>query len=135
MYSHILIPVAFEPGHDHQMPLDVAKKLADKGGKVTLLHVMDPIPAYALSYMPEGFRDESKEAIFKELEQRAKGWDNVETRITEGSPGPAICDFAETHDVDLIVIASHRPGVKDYFLGSTAARVVRHAKCNVHVMR
>jgi universal stress protein F len=33
------------------------------------------------------------------------------------------------------VIASHRPGIQDYFLGSTASRVVRHANCTVHVMR
>jgi len=39
------------------------------------------------------------------------------------------------HAVDLIVIASHRPGLKDYFLGSTAGRVVRHSPCAVHVIR
>jgi len=42
---------------------------------------------------------------------------------------------AEEIDADLIVIASHEPGFSDYFLGSTAARVVRHAHCSVFVMR
>ena len=37
--------------------------------------------------------------------------------------------------VDLIIVASHRPGLQDYFLGSTAAKVVRHAKCSVLVIR
>jgi nucleotide-binding universal stress UspA family protein len=36
---------------------------------------------------------------------------------------------------DLIVMASHRPALKDYLLGAHAARVVRHAKCSVHVVR
>ena len=36
---------------------------------------------------------------------------------------------------DLLIIASHRPGLQDYFLGSTAAHVVRHAACSVHVIR
>ena len=38
-------------------------------------------------------------------------------------------------DTDCVVIASHRPGLQDYLLGSTAARVVRHAACSVHVLR
>ena len=36
---------------------------------------------------------------------------------------------------DLIIIASHKPGFQDYFLGSTAAKVVRHAPCSVLVVR
>ena len=42
---------------------------------------------------------------------------------------------AEDDKVDLIIIASHKPGLQDYFLGSTAARVVRHASCSVLVVR
>ena len=39
-------------------------------------------------------------------------------------------------NTDLISkIASHQPGLQDYFLGSTAAKVVRHATCSVLVMR
>ncbi|WP_371932559.1 universal stress protein [Pararhizobium sp. IMCC21322] len=44
-------------------------------------------------------------------------------------------EYAESNGVDCIIIASHRPGLQDYFLGSTAARVVRHAHCAVHVIR
>jgi nucleotide-binding universal stress UspA family protein len=35
----------------------------------------------------------------------------------------------------VIVLASHRPELKDYLLGPNAARVVRHAKCSVLVVR
>ncbi len=42
---------------------------------------------------------------------------------------------AVAHAVDCIVIGSHKPGLSDYLLGSTAARVVRHAPCAVHVYR
>jgi len=37
--------------------------------------------------------------------------------------------------VDLIIVGSHKPGLQDYLLGSTAARVVRHAMCSVLVGR
>ncbi len=42
---------------------------------------------------------------------------------------------AEERNADLIVIASHRPGLQQFLLGSTASRVVRHATCTVLVKR
>jgi nucleotide-binding universal stress UspA family protein len=55
--------------------------------------------------------------------------------VIEGHSGRSILDHAAENDVDCIIIASHRPGMQDYFLGSTAAQVVRHATCAVHVVR
>ncbi len=46
-----------------------------------------------------------------------------------------ILGIAEEAGVDLIVVGSHRPAMKDYLLGSNASRVVRHAKCSVLVTR
>jgi nucleotide-binding universal stress UspA family protein len=43
--------------------------------------------------------------------------------------------YASENGYDCIVIASHVPGFENIFLGSTADRVVRHAKCAVHVIR
>ena len=60
---------------------------------------------------------------------------HIAMKVVEGHAGRSIVDYAEKNGVDLIVIASHRPGLQDFFLGSTAARVVRHAQCCVHVLR
>ena len=38
-------------------------------------------------------------------------------------------------EADLVVVGSHRPAMKDYLLGTNAARVVRHARCSVLVAR
>jgi nucleotide-binding universal stress UspA family protein len=46
-----------------------------------------------------------------------------------------ILGVAEEADADLIVVGSHRPAMKDYLLGTNAARVVRHARCSVLVAR
>ena len=46
-----------------------------------------------------------------------------------------IAQYAERHDVDLVIVASHKPGLQDYFLGSTAARVSRRAPCSVYILR
>ena len=43
--------------------------------------------------------------------------------------------MADETNADLIVMASHRPELKDFLLGPNAARVVRHANCSVLVVR
>jgi nucleotide-binding universal stress UspA family protein len=55
--------------------------------------------------------------------------------VIKGHSGRSIIDVAVQKNADCIVIGSHKPGLIDYLLGSTAARVVRHAPCNVHVLR
>ena len=57
------------------------------------------------------------------------------TAVRHGSAHHEILDEAESSDVDLVVVASHRPELSDYLLGSTAAKVVRHANCSVLVVR
>ncbi len=60
---------------------------------------------------------------------------HVTPMLVKGHSARTIIDYANEHDIDCIVIGSHKPGLSDYFLGSTASRVVRHAPCAVHVQR
>ena len=55
--------------------------------------------------------------------------------LVHGRPGNEIVDFAEENNIDCIIVFSHKPDISDYFLGSTAGRVVRRATCSVHVIR
>ena len=71
--------------------------------------------------------------ILKEIAKNEGIGSNVEVR--SGHVANTILEAADSHNADLIIIASHRPGLTDYFLGSTAARVVRHAQCPVLVDR
>lgn len=135
MYNNILVPVSFDEERDATGALDVAKTLAGKGAKITIIHVMEKIPGYAISYMPPEYISGSRAAIQTELASIVKGIDNAEGVVIEGHSGRSILDFADNSGIDCIVIASHRPGMQDYFLGSTAAQVVRHAQCAVHVVR
>jgi nucleotide-binding universal stress UspA family protein len=48
---------------------------------------------------------------------------------------PAILEEAAAVHADLIVMTSHRPAMRTYFLGSNAGHVVRYAKCSVLVVR
>jgi len=38
-------------------------------------------------------------------------------------------------DADLLVLASHEPGLREYVLPSRSASIVRHVKCSVLVVR
>jgi nucleotide-binding universal stress UspA family protein len=56
--------------------------------------------------------------------------------VTQGASIYAeILAVAEEAEADLVVVGSHRPAMKDYLLGTNAARVVRHARCSVLVAR
>lgn len=59
-----------------------------------------------------------------------------ETEILLGTPHTAIVEFADEHDVDLIVIGTRGHGLLGHtLLGSTAERVMHHAPCPVLVVR
>ncbi|WP_137702963.1 universal stress protein [Marimonas lutisalis] len=135
MYMNILVPVSFDTERDAQEAIDVAKALAGKGARITLLHVIEHIPSYAISYMSQDYLDEAAQAVQAELEKMAEGIENAKAVVIEGHSGRSILDWAKENWADCIVIASHRPGMQDYLLGSTAAHVVRHAGCAVHVVR
>ncbi len=136
MYKTILVPV--EPSHveKHQDALDMALALAEDGARIVALTVIEPVPGYfALAESLPTIQQQAGESTLKDLKAFVGDRANIETHVMHGHAASEILVFAEREDVDCIVIASHRPGLVDYFLGSTAARVVRHAPCSVHVMR
>jgi len=135
MYKNILVPIAFDETRDSEGAIAVAKALADKGARITLLHVMEFVPAYAITYLPTDYLESSRKAIAVSLQEQAAKIENGVGVLVEGHSGKTILEWADENAADCIVIASHRPGAADLILGSTAARVVRHAKCAVHVVR
>ena len=133
MYQDILVPIALDHERDVDAALAVARALVSEGGTITALNVIDQLPSYATEYLPEEHFESQQEGVAKEIAGMVgKG---VGVAVIHGHSGRTILDYAEDNEIDLIVIASHRPGLQDYFLGSTAARVVRHAGCAVHVVR
>ena len=60
---------------------------------------------------------------------------SVQGHVAHGTIYDEIMKAANALKCDLIVMASHRPELKDYLLGPNAARVVRHARQSVFVVR
>lgn len=136
MYRNLLVPVAFHGESDDGAPaLATARKLCEPGGHITILHVMEEMPHRLANYLPDHYVTELQNSVQEELDRLARPIPGARTAIAEGKAAPAILDYAAGNHVDCIVIASHRPGLQDWLLGSTAARVVRHARCAVHVLR
>ena len=135
MYHNILVPISFDPDRDVSAPLKLARLLATPEAKIALLHVVEQIPSYAITYMPADYMAEARAALESELSALADTLPNAKGLVIEGHSGRSILDWAEQNNPDLIIIASHRPGMQDLLLGSTAAQVVRHAGCAVHVVR
>ena len=135
MYSHVLVPVSFDTERDSVGALAIARLLAGDDGHISLLHVIEQVPAYAASYLPAGYQNDARKTIQTRLSELADTLPDASAHVVEGHSGRTILDWAESHTPDCIVIASHRPGMQDLLLGSTAAKVVRHATCAVHVIR
>ncbi|MCV6592834.1 MAG: universal stress protein [Silicimonas sp.] len=135
MYKNILVPIDVSHPERHEVAMKMARLLSDEGAKITTIAVVEPIPAYVgISGMVPEFDSQVKASVTESLASFAEGQD-VDNVVLHGSPGTEIVEYAKEKDVDCIVIHSHKPGFGDFLLGSTAARVVRHATCCVHVMR
>lgn len=135
MYHHVLVPIAPDHSHKSGEALEIAHALLAEGGKITALTVVEDIPAYVAGQMPEGQLDKTRAEIADRLVADLSEMKDVATKVVIGHSANTILEEAASLGADCIIISSHRPGLADYFLGSTAARVVRHAQCGVHVVR
>ena len=69
------------------------------------------------------------------LAKQFPGVADVQIEVGNGSVWRGIVEIASQAEADLIILASHRPAMKDYLLGANAVSVVRHAPCSVMVVR
>jgi len=141
MYKNILFPVDIAEKDSWKASLQVAIEYAQAFG--ARIHIMSVISDGSMSlvqqFLPRGSVDAMVEATKNGLK------DFVTAHIPEGievsrivAKGPVyecIIKSADEIDADLIVMQAHRPELKDYLLGPNAAKVVRHSKRSVLVVR
>lgn len=134
MYNKILVPMALD--HDvSPRTLEIAKALTGGTGSIMALHVYEAPQSSVQAYVGEDARKEAMAHAKTELAAKTEHLSGVSVELVIGHTYRTIIDYATEHNVDCIVMGSHKPGFSDYLLGSTAARVVRHAPCAVHVYR
>jgi nucleotide-binding universal stress UspA family protein len=137
--KHILACIDFSE-HSTRALDEVGEYARANGSKVTLIYISDPqafIPPQAIVEPAPETDDAAHEAELGKLRDQHLSDVPVELAvIADHAPARAICDYAEKRGVDLIVLGSHgRGGMERWLIGSVAERVVRHASCNVYVVR
>jgi nucleotide-binding universal stress UspA family protein len=141
MYKNILLAVDLDDELSCREPVLSAVELARTfGARLHVLTVVREIEAILQAKTaPLGY-----DVIVADLEnrlaaliRRVNASDlNPNMLVVHGASIYAeILRVAEEAGADLIVVGSHRPAMKDYLLGTNAARVVRHARCSVLVAR
>jgi len=138
MFKHILVPVDLADTDLAKAAIETAVSLARaSGGSVRLLNVLPATPVMLAEYVPPDFDAQQRQSAAEALEiiARESGLDpaRISTNVRQGGIYHEVLE--EAKDCDLIVMSSHRPAMRTYFLGSNAGYVVRYAKCSVLVVR
>jgi nucleotide-binding universal stress UspA family protein len=140
MFNRILVPVDVEQPSSWERALPVGLQLAKDYDAE--LHVVTVVPAFGMSvvgsYFPADFEKKAITSAKRRLEDiinAAVPGEDIKMHVAHGTIYEELLAAAETLGVDLIVMSSHRPELKDYLIGPNAARVVRHATQSVFVVR
>ncbi|MCH8168789.1 MAG: universal stress protein [Proteobacteria bacterium] len=141
MFKSILRPIDLATEANWKKPLQLAAGLARSGGGV--LHVMSVLPDYGMSIVGSYFDKDFEGAALIDMSAQIKSWVSrnvpegvkAEPHVAHGSIYHEIMRLADRLGCDAIVMAAHRPELRDYLLGPNASRVVRHANQSVLVVR
>jgi nucleotide-binding universal stress UspA family protein len=133
------VVVPFDFSGDSINAVKMALKLADRADEVHVAHVLLELPATDPIVIWDEFSDERRRKTLRESMEKTladSGIEGVQVNVSVGNPGRVIADLAEEIEAGLIVIPSHGyTGLKRWFLGSVAERVVHLAKCPVLVLK
>ncbi len=141
MYKNVLLTVDLTDPSSWRKALPAALEMCRAEGAT--LHLMTVVPDYGMTvvgqYFPEEYQKKAVVQAGQELRDlsaaQVPSGVNVKHVVAYGTIYEEILGTARKVDADLIVIASHRPELKDYLIGPNAARVVRHSNRSVLVVR
>ena len=140
MFRSILVPVDLSDTNLAKTSIDTAVALARaSGGSVRLLSVLPVTPLAFANYVPPDFeaqqRQSSEEALTIIARESGLNPAQISCAVRQGGVYHEVLEEAKAIDADLIVMSSHQPATRTYFLGSNAGHVVRYANCSVLVVR
>lgn len=139
MYKEILLAIDLEDENSWRKALPVAVEYAKTFE--SRIHVISVVPEFGMvrEYFPEDYEEKLKESVKTQLHQftseHIPNEIQVQHIIAHGAIYQEIITAADKVNADLIIMASHRPGLGDYLLGPNASRVVRHSSKSVLVVR
>ena len=140
MFKSILVPIDVAHRSSWQFALPQAIELAKAGGSaLTVMTVVRDVKAMLegvhLAYQLEQMVADAEGKLAAILEPYRADGVSIQADVRTGSIAREILAAARSQDADLIVMASHRPEMRDYLIGPNAAHVAQHASCSVLVLR
>jgi len=136
MHKTILVPIDLSDSEKSKPMIKIARMMGGKDARIILVTVVEDIPTYVASQVPFEILKNTRKHAGEELQAMAKAAGiKPDVEVRSGAAHNAILDVAQKLEADLIIVGSHKPGLQDYLLGSTASRIVRHAICSVLVVR
>ena len=140
MYNRILVPIDLADPDLAKPAIETAVMMANSSnGTLRLIHVLPITPAMLVEYVPTDFdaqqRASAEDAMKIVAKETGLSPARISTVVRQGGIYHEILEEAKAMHADLIVMSSHRTGVRTYFLGSHAGHVVRYATCSVMVVR
>jgi nucleotide-binding universal stress UspA family protein len=140
MYSRILLPIDVADIELARPAIQAAVMMArESNGAIRLVNVLPMTPVMLAEYVPADFDAQQRTAAEAAIAALAKEIQldpgRVSTAVRQGGVYHEILEEAKAFAADLIVMSSHRTGMRTYFLGSNAGHVVRYATCSVLVVR
>ena len=134
MYNKILVAMALDHNVSEKT-IAIARQMLSDGGTITALHVVEEPQGTAALKLREDLLEQGTARAQELFQEKLASHADIEQRMVQGHPARTVVEEAEKLGADLIVMGSHMPGLRDFFLGSTASRVTSHARCAVHVYR
>ncbi|MGZ8345790.1 MAG: universal stress protein [Allosphingosinicella sp.] len=137
MFKSILVAIDLDEPDSWSQALPAGLSLSRmSGARLTLGTVVTDWEASADQWSPAAYRErvETARARLGSLSDSC-GDKPPALLVGSGHIGPGILDLAREAEADLVIVASHRPGLRDYLMGGNAAHVVKHAPCSVLVLR
>jgi len=140
MYKQILVPIDLADAELAKPAIATAVGMAKStGGSIRLVNVLPMTPVMLAEYVPPDFdvqqRKSAEDAMKIITGECGMPPDKISGTVRQGGIYHEVLEEAKTFGADLIVMTSHRPAMRTYFLGSNAGHVVRYAKCSVLVVR
>ena len=137
--QRVIVPIDFSSASDEaiQTALEITRKPEDVHVvHVALLPNFVPYAGEVIAPVePERWLEVAKKHLEDYLKSRPQ-FAGVCSKVLEGDAGTRISEFAAEAHADLIVMPSHGyHGVKRFLLGSVTEAVLRHAPCQVLVLR
>src|SRR5260221_10926690 len=128
MFKSILVPIDLSDTDLAKPAIATAATLSQTwSGVVRLLNVLPMTPVMLAEYVPADFDAQQRQTAEEALAIIAKesGTDpgHITTIVRQGGTYHEVLEEAKTYHADLIVMSSHRPAMRTYFLGSNAGHV------------